>query len=83
MDELAEILHSRSKNRLGVTGRGVKERFVHCKTSYKRVQAMHHDTGFGITEADRKKGTPKLLLHPMERPPSGLEYSNAVLVPHS
>ncbi|KAF8929568.1 hypothetical protein BGZ52_002054, partial [Haplosporangium bisporale] len=55
-DELAELLRSRSKNRLGVDGRGVKERFVRYKASYRRVQALHRETGFGITEADRKKG---------------------------
>ncbi|KAF9372322.1 hypothetical protein CPC16_002490 [Podila verticillata] len=44
-DELAEILRSRSKNRL-----------VSMAEDYKRVKALHHETGFGITEADRKKG---------------------------
>ncbi|KAG0007919.1 hypothetical protein BGZ81_004488, partial [Podila clonocystis] len=55
-NELAELLRTRSKNRLNVDGRGVKERFARYKTSYRKVQAMDRMTGFGITEADRKKG---------------------------
>ncbi|KAF9308638.1 hypothetical protein BG003_010805 [Podila horticola] len=55
-DELAELLRNRSKNRLRVDGRAVKERFIRYKKKYVDAKVASRRTGFGITDEDCKKG---------------------------
>ncbi|KAG0034939.1 hypothetical protein BGZ83_004101, partial [Gryganskiella cystojenkinii] len=55
-EELADLLRIRSKNRLRVDGRAVKERFVRYKQKYMEAKAAARKTGFGVTEKDRNKG---------------------------
>ncbi|KAI9237430.1 MAG: hypothetical protein BYD32DRAFT_436607 [Podila humilis] len=54
--ELAEIVSRKSKGRISIEPRVMKERFKRYKSKYYKTKTMSLGTGFGITKEDRLKG---------------------------
>ncbi|KAF9176313.1 hypothetical protein BGZ50_001025, partial [Haplosporangium sp. Z 11] len=54
-EELARKLNTKSKGRLILSPKAVRERFNRCRANYVKVKAESETTGFGISETDRKK----------------------------
>ncbi|KAF9176352.1 hypothetical protein BGZ51_000887, partial [Haplosporangium sp. Z 767] len=48
-------LNTKSKGRLILSPKAVRERFNRCRANYVKVKAESETTGFGISETDRKK----------------------------
>jgi hypothetical protein len=54
--ELAELVSRKSKGRISIEQRAMKERFKRYKSKYYATKAKSLGTGFGITSDDRRKG---------------------------
>ncbi|KAF9923907.1 hypothetical protein FBU30_006046, partial [Linnemannia zychae] len=56
LEPLADVINKSNKNRLNLTGKGLKDRIDRHRQLYKKWKTISNSTGFGITEEDRLKG---------------------------
>ncbi|KAI8603744.1 hypothetical protein EDD21DRAFT_318592 [Dissophora ornata] len=53
---LADVVNSRNRGRLNLTGKAVKELFGRHKKVYEEVKQKSEKTGFGLTDEDHENG---------------------------